>query len=160
LGDFGEWIEHLSWIAHMSETAWIFSTVSVIHYFSFLVLTGTAVMVDLRVLGLAATKKPLEQLADQIYPWMWAAFWLAIISGSLEAATDAGDYLPNFWYELKIGVLIAALIFMIIVRRGIPKWAQSPATPAGAKVVAAISAALWIGVILAGVELPAITGLG
>jgi hypothetical protein len=160
LGDFGEWIEHLRWIAHMSETAWIFSTVSVVHYFSFMVLVGTAVMVDLRVLGWAATRKPLVQLADQLYPWMWVAFWLAIISGSLEAATDAGDYLPNFWYELKIAVVILALIFVVIVRRGIPKWAQLPSIPMSAKVVAAIAAVLWIGAILAGVELPAITGLG
>jgi hypothetical protein len=160
LADFGEWIEHLSWISYMSSTAWLFSSVSVVHYFSFMVLVGTAVMVDLRVLGLAATRKPLAQIAEQLYPWMWVAFWLAIISGSLEAATDAGDYLPNFWYELKIFMVIAALIFVVIVQRGIPKWAQLPSIPTGAKVVAAISVVLWIGAILAGVELPAITGLG
>ena len=160
MADFGEWIEHLSWISYMSSTAWLFSSVSVVHYFSFMVLVGTAVMVDLRVLGLAATRKPLAQIAEQLYPWMWVAFWLAIISGSLEAATDAGDYLPNFWYELKIFMVIAALIFVVIVQRGIPKWAQLPSIPVGAKVVAAISVVLWIGAILAGVELPAITGLG
>ena len=158
--DFGEWVEHLSWINYMSMTAWLFSTVSVIHYFSFFITVGGAVLVDLRVMGLAATSKPLTKVADQIYPWMWVAFWLAIISGSLEAATDAGDYLPNFWYELKIFAVIASAIVVYIVQRNIPKWSQEPAIPAGAKALALLSVLLWIGSILAGVELPAISGLG
>jgi hypothetical protein len=160
LHDFGEWVEHLSWINYMSMTAWLFSTVSVIHYFSFFITVGGAVLVDLRVMGLAATSKPLTKVADQIYPWMWVAFWLAIISGSLEAATDAGDYLPNFWYELKIFTVIVSAIVVYIVQRNIPKWGQEPAIPAGAKALALLSVLLWIGSILAGVELPAISGLG
>jgi hypothetical protein len=160
LHDIGEWIEHLSWISYMSMTGWLFSTVSVIHYFSFFITVGGAVLVDLRVLGLAAKSKPLTKVADQICPWMWIAFWFAILSGSLEAATDAGDYLPNFWYELKIFTVIISAVVVYIVQKQIPKWAEKPAIPAGAKVLAIVSGLLWLGSILAGVELPAITGLG
>ena len=111
MADFGEWIEHLRWIAHMSETAWIFSTVSVIHYFSFMVLTGTAVIVDLRVLGLAATKKPLAQLADQIYPWLWVAFWLAIISGVLLAIGYILLIIPGIFLTISWVVAVPVVMF-------------------------------------------------
>jgi hypothetical protein len=43
---------------------------------------------------------------------------------------------------------------------GVPKWDQLPAIPAWAKIVAAISLLLWVGAILAGVEVPALSGMG
>jgi hypothetical protein len=119
LHDIGEWIERLSWISYMSMAGWLFSTVSVIHYFSFFIMVGAAMLVDLRVLGLAAKNKSLTKVADQICPCMWVAFWFAILSGSLEAATDAGDYLPNFWYELKIFTVIISAAVVYIVQKQI-----------------------------------------
>jgi hypothetical protein len=46
------------------------------------------------------------------------------------------------------------------VQRGVAQWAQLPSIPASAKVLASISLLLWIGSILAGVEIAAISGLG
>jgi hypothetical protein len=40
------------------------------------------------------------------------------------------------------------------------KWAQLPAIPTGAKVIAFVSILLWIGSILAGVEIASLSGLG
>ena len=38
-----------------------------VHYFTLFVLVGTSVLVDLRVMGLAGTRKPVIQFAEQIY---------------------------------------------------------------------------------------------
>lgn len=158
--NFGEWIEHLSWVEYLGMTAWLYSSVAVVHYFTLLVLVGTGVLVDLRVLGLAATRKPVAQVSEQIYPWMWGAFWLAVLSGFLMFTTDAGDYLPDTVFRVKMTTILLAVISTILVQRGVPKWAQLPSIPAGAKVLASISLLLWIGSILAGVEIAAISGLG
>ena len=158
--DFGEWIEHLSWVQYISMTSWLYSSIAVAHYFTLLVLVGTAVFVNLRVLGLAATRRPVAQVGQQFYPWMWGAFWLAVLSGFLMFTTDASDYLPDTVFRVKVTVILLAVLFTALVQRGMPKWAQSPSPPPAARLLASISLLLWIGSILAGVEIAAISGLG
>jgi hypothetical protein len=160
LHDFGEWMEHLSWIAYLSNTAWLYSSVSVVHYFTLFVLVGTSVLVDLRILGWAARTQPVAKFAAQVFPWTWTAFWLAILSGFLMFTTDAGDFLPDPIFRIKMAVIFLAVIFVIIVQRNIPRWGELPSMPAGAKTVALISLILWLGAILAGVDIAAISGLG
>ncbi|MGD0965299.1 MAG: DUF6644 family protein [Candidatus Acidiferrales bacterium] len=153
-------MEHLSWVQYVGMTAWLYSSIAVVHYFTLLVLVGTSVLVDLRVLDLAATSRPVAEVSEQIYPWMWGSFWLAIFSGFLMFTTDAGDYLPDTVFRVKMTAILLAVISTILVQRGVPQWGQRPSMPVGAKVLASISLLLWIGSILAGVEIAAISGLG
>ncbi len=158
--NFGEWIEHFSWVQYVGMTAWLYASIAVVHYFTLLVLVGTAVFVDLRVLGLAATRQPIAEVGEQIYPWMWGAFWIAVFSGFLMFTTDAGDYLPDNVFRVKMTVILLALVSTIGVQRGMHKWRELPSIPASAKLLATISLICWIGSILAGVEIAAISGLG
>jgi len=153
-------VEHLSWVEYVGMTAWLYSSISVVHYFTLFVLVGTGVFIDLRVLGLAATGKPVAEVGEQIYPWMWGAFWLAMLSGFLMFTTSAGEYLPDTVFRVKMTTILLAVIFTILVQRGLRTWAQLPSVPAEAKLLASISLLLWIGSILAGVEIAAISGLG
>jgi hypothetical protein len=160
LHNLGEWIEHFAWIQYVSQTAWLYSSISTVHYFTLFVTVGTSILVDLRVLGLTGTRKPVTQFAQQVYPWMWGAFWLAILSGFILSTTDAGDYFPDKVFDVKMVVIAIAVISTIMVQRSIPKWGQLPSVPAGAKALALISLIFWVGSILAGVEIAAISGLG
>lgn len=158
--DFGEWVEHFQWVVYLANTGWLYSGVSVVHYFTLFITVGTSVLVDLRVLGLAGTRKPVAKFAEQVYPWMWGAFWLAILSGALMAATDAGDYLPDSVFRVKMTVILLALVFTILLQRSVPKWVELPSIPAFGKMLALLSLVFWVGSILAGVEIAAISGLG
>jgi hypothetical protein len=160
LHNIGEFMEHWGWVQYVSTTAWLYSSISAIHYFTLFIVVGTAVLIDLRVLGLAATRKPVVQFAEQIYPWMWGAFWLAILSGGLEFITDAGDYLPDWVFETKMAFIALAVIFTILVRRNLPKTDDGVSLSGMAKTVAALSLICWIGSILWGTEIAAISGLG
>jgi hypothetical protein len=162
LHNIGEFMEHWGWVQYVSTTAWLYSGISTIHYFTLFITVGTAVMVDLRVLGLAGTRKPVVQFAQQVYPWMWGAFWVAIFSGFLEFITDAGDYLPDHVFETKMATILLAVVFTVLVWRSIPKAEtdKSGTLSGGSKVLAALSLIFWIGSILAGVEIAAISGLG
>lgn len=162
LHNIGEWMEHFGWVQYVSTTAWLYAGISTIHYFTLFITVGTAVLIDLRVLGLAATRRPVPQFAQQVYPWLWGAFWLAILSGFLEFITDAGDYLPDKVFETKMTTILLAVIFTILLWRSIPKAeTDKDSSPSGAsKMLAALSLIFWIGSILAGVEIAAISGLG
>jgi len=160
LHNFGEWMEHLSWVQYVGMTAWLYSGISTIHYFTLFVMVGTSVVIDLRVLGLAGKGKPVAQFAEQIYPWMWGAFWLAVITGFLEFATDAGDYLPDTVFRVKMTVILLAVIFTILLQRSVSGAPEMKLVSGGTKALAALSLLFWIGSILAGVEIAAISGLG
>jgi hypothetical protein len=57
-------------------------------------------------------------------------------------------------------VILLAVVFTVVVQVGLRKWNQLPAVPASAKVIAAVSLILWLGAILAGVDIAALSGLG
>jgi hypothetical protein len=155
-----EWLEHTWLVSTIAGTGWLYATVSVTHYFTLFVLVGTIVLVDLRILGLAARSQRVAQVADTLFPWTWTALGLALLSGFIMFATDAGDYYPDHEFRVKMTVILLAFVFAVIVQRNIPKWDQAPVMSVGAKLVAFVSLALWIGAILAGVRIAAISGLG
>jgi len=59
-----------------------------------------------------------------------------------------------------MSVILLALISAGIIQRNFRKWDQAPAISMGAKIMALFSIVLWVGAILAGVEIAAISGLG
>ena len=84
---FWDWLQDLSVIHNgIGQSGWIYGTCSVLHYFCVFVCIGLTILVDLRILGLAARRQSMAQLTGQIFPWMWAAFWIAMVSGFLEFA--------------------------------------------------------------------------
>ena len=155
-----ESLEQVGWVKVLGTTGWLYSSVSVVHYFTLFFFIGTIVLVDLRILGLAGRGQTISLLADQLLPWTWIGFTLAMISGFLLFTTDAGDYAPDHVFQAKMLVILVALIFTVIVHRGQRKWNQLPAIPVGVKVIAALSLLLWLGAILAGVDIAALSGLG
>jgi Family of unknown function (DUF6644) len=157
---FLEWLEHTSWVAAIAQTGWMYAATSVIHYFSLFVLVGTICIVDLRLLGVAGRRRSAAQLAEQLFPWAWSALGLAFLSGFILFATDASDYFPDAVFRIKIAVITLAVIFAVIVQRKIPQWDRLPSISAGAKLVAFVSLLLWIGAILASLEIAAYSGLG
>jgi hypothetical protein len=155
-----EALEHVHWVVVLGTTGWMYELVSVIHYFSTFFFIGTIVLVDLRIIGIAARNQVISRMADHLLPWAWVGFGFSMVTGFLEFATDAGDYSLVNPFRVKMLMILLAVIFTVIVQWNVPKWNRLPAVPAGAKLLAGISLLLWIGSILAATELPALTGLG
>ena len=155
-----ETLEQSSWVQTIGQTGWLYASISVMHYLTFFWCIGSIAIVDLRILGIAARGRKASELAEVLFPWAWTGFGLAVLSGFLMFATDAGDWAPDRVFHVKLLVLLLAVVFAVIVQIGVPKWDGAPAMPAAAKVVALISVLLWVGTILAASEIPALEGLG
>src|SRR5690242_4307346 len=84
-----EALENLGWVKTLGSTGWMYSIVAVTHYLTMFWCIGSIAVVDLRVMGIAARRRSLAELAEQLFPWVWIAFVFAIISGFLMFATDA-----------------------------------------------------------------------
>jgi hypothetical protein len=155
-----EALEQMGWVKTFGSTGWMYASVSVVHYLTMFWFIGSMAVVDLRVMGFAARRRNLSELAEQIFPWAWTGLVLAIISGFFMFATDAGDWAPDPVFHWKLGLIVISIVFAILVQRGAPKWAAAPEVPTSAKVIAAIALLLWIVTILSASEIPAMEGLG
>jgi uncharacterized membrane protein len=157
---FCQWLEHTSFIVWVSNSIVASTIVELTHYFSLFLLVGSIVLVDLRILGLAARQRSATEFASQLFPWMWTGLALNFLSGFLLFAGDATTFYVNWVFHIKLTVILLAVIFGVVVQSNVSKWDRPPSIPVGAKVLAFVSLALWIGSILASVEVPALTSVG
>jgi len=150
-----EWLEQIPWIVTITNSAVLISLVWLVHYFGFFLLVGTTAVVDLRVLGASARNLKLAPLAGQLFPLAWIGLGLVIASGFIMFAGQATTFYPTAVFRIKMGMVLLALVFGVIVQRKSPVWDGAPTVPTAAKWLAFASLALWIGAILAGLEVAA-----
>ncbi len=150
-----EWLEQIPWIVTITNSAVLISLVWLVHYIGFFLLVGTTAVVDLRILGAAARNQKLAPLAGQLFPFAWTGLGMVIVSGLIMFAGQATTFYPTAVFRIKMGIVLLAFIFGVIVQRKSLVWGLAPSVPAAAKWLAFVSLALWIGAILAGLEVPA-----
>ena len=155
-----EALEQSAWVKSLGETGWLYAGITVIHFLTMFWCIGSMAIVDLRVVGVAARRQKVEELAEHLFPWAWTGFALAIISGFLMFTTSAGDLAPDPVFQIKVALILISAVFAFLVQRGVPKWAQAPKIPTGAKILAVVSLLLWIATILCSSEIPSREGLG
>ena len=158
--DVCRWLQENSMIAVLNGTSWTAAVLEIIHYFSMFILVGSMIIVDLRVLGLVGRRQDAALLADRLFPWMWISLLFNFLSGFVMFAGSATSYYRNDIFYDKVIVVLLAIAASITVQQKVRTWNQSPAMPAWAKLIAVLSIGLWIGAIIAGVEVPALTGIG
>jgi uncharacterized membrane protein len=157
---FCHWLSQTWLIAWIANSVVMSTLVELTHYFSLFLLVGSIVIVDLRIMGLAARRRNATQLAGDLFPLMWAGLVLNFLSGFLLFAGDAATFWVNWVFHIKLTVVLVAVIFGIIVQWNVPRWDRPSGIPIGAKLLAFVSLVLWIGSILAAVEVPALTSVG
>jgi hypothetical protein len=153
-------LQNVAWVTTLATTQWLYGLVLVVHYFALFLCVGTIVLLDLRILGAADRNLPLSPLAQQLRLWTWIGFGCAVVSGFLLFATKAGSYVEVTPFHVKMLIIVLAVISALAVEWSVPKWDRAGAIPVTATLLALISIVLWLGAILAAVEIPALTGLG
>ena len=155
-----KWLEGNSWIVAMNSSKSGSALLEVTHYFGFFLLIGATTVVDLRLLGIGARSQKLKQLAQQVSGMMWTGMIVSLLSGFIMFAGSATQYYSNSVFYEKVVVVLVAIAAGVVIDRNVPDWDQLPSAPAAAKILAFASIALWIGAIVLGVEVPALTGVG
>jgi hypothetical protein len=154
------WLQDNSFIAFVNGTAWAAAGLEILHYFSMFILVGSMAIIDLRVLGLLGRGQEAQTFAERLFPWMWAGLGLNFLSGFLMFAGSAVSYYRNDIFYHKLTVVLLAVIASVVVQQKVRAWDRLPAVPVWAKLMALVSIGLWVGAIIAGVEVPALTNVG
>ena len=149
---FLEFLENLAfsqWVKN-APTIWAFPTILVLHTIGMGIVAGGSAMLSLMILGFwpAVPMKPFVR----VFPYMWAAFWLNAVTGTMMLIADATTKLTMLDFYIKMGFVFAGLFILIRMRRQIFEDPQIDKAPVSgnAKVLAWASLACWFGAITAG----------
>lgn len=124
------------------------------HLLSVTAIMSSIVLIDLKVLGLALPSQSTTELVRRLMPWTWSALPVLALSGLVFVCARPTRYLLNPVFGLKFAMLAPALVLAVVFQRGTAKdatfWEQSRVRRASARIIAAFSLLLWIGVAMAG----------
>ena len=142
-----EWLQATPLAVFIHQTKWAFTTIEVVHVLAISLVIGSIAIVDLRLLGLASTRRPFTDLAREVLPWTWTAFVLAVVAGLLLFISQATQYFAStmFWIKMSLMALagINMLIFEFVTVRGAQTWNLEPSPPLPAKLAGGISITCW-----------------
>jgi hypothetical protein len=123
------------------------------HVVAAVMVFGTVLIADARLLGLADSRRAFTRVGREALALTWTAFALAVVTGSLMFATSAQTYFANTAFQLKALALLGAglnmALFQLFTARGIAAW-DLVTPPRSARIAGFVSLALWAAVVLLG----------
>jgi len=155
---FSTWLQatKLSW-AVAGGVPWIWPLCETLHFMGLALLMGVVGVLDLRMLGMAK-ELPLGPL-QRLMPWAILGFVINLITGFLFFAGYPTQYTHNVAFAFSLlfiglaGVNVILLYVTGLYRR-VDGVGAGQDVPAAAKLAAAASLFLWIGVMYWGRMLP------
>ena len=108
------------------------------HVLCLTLFVGTAVMLDLRLLGFALIQVPASEFTDRLLPWTRGGFALMVITGGLLFAATPVTYYQSLFFRIKVIMLVVAgvniAVFHTGIHRRIGAWDLSAIPPRAARV--------------------------
>ena len=150
------WLKASAFSRLMTESPWVWPACETLHFMGMALLIGVVGAVDLRMLGVMkrVSFAPLHRLL----PWGIAGFVVNLITGFLFFAGDPYQYKDNIAFLFKVLFIVLAginvLVFYLVPFRQVEAMGPGDDAPVSAKVIAATSIFLWMGVVYWGRMLP------
>jgi hypothetical protein len=132
----------------------LFPWIESIHVLAIVLVVGTVMIVDLRLMGFKAHRRSVRALMREVLPLTWGAFAVAAASGFLLFASAAVKYAALWEFQAKMLLLAGAglnmAIFHFLAWRGMSAWDEAATPPPAARLAGALSLCLWLGVLVMG----------
>jgi hypothetical protein len=149
-----EWLAGTGWSVALHESQYVWPFLESAHVLCLTLFVGTAVMLDLRLLGVAMTRVPASEFTGRLLPWTKAGFAVMAITGGLLFTATPVTYYQSLFFRIKVLLLVAAglnvWLFHSRIHRRIDAWDVATIPPRAARVAAVVSLVAWAGVVVAG----------
>jgi hypothetical protein len=148
------WLQNLEPFSDLRSSAYVYPVVLALHLSAISLFGAMIVATDMRLLGWVLGD---GSIADVIGRLRWPkriGFLLAATCGLLLFSSKAEEYYYNSFFRAKILLLalvaVHALVFRKSVYRDPAELDRASELPARAKLAAALSLLLWLGILCAG----------
>ena len=156
MGDFIDWLGATAASSVIQKVFWIIPTVQTLHILAISVVLASMAMFDLRLLGVVGKRHSVVSLSRRFMPWLWGALVVLAVTGGILIVGEPNRALGNVVFLSKMCMLATAILvtvgFQLILKRDLAAGSGDLAPPhfALAKIVGALSLALWVGIAVAG----------
>jgi len=133
----------------LQNVGWLIPLIQSTHILALSMVFVSAVVVDLRVLGVAGRKQTLPSLAARFLPWVGWGVLVLLVTGCLLMIAEPRRAVLNPFFQLKMAALVVAglVTWFIAGRRRDAGDDWTDLQPRGAKVLAVGSLLLWLAII-------------
>jgi len=129
----------------------LIASLSAVHVLGFTSVIGSALVVNLRLLGIVLAQRPVVEIAQPARVGIALGLLVSLSTGSLLFSTRAVALIMDGTFQVKMSVLAAAVLFHFI---GYRRVTEPEAMDQRLVVVAgATGLVLWLGLALAGCAL-------
>ena len=149
LDHFWNWLANTELAFQIGATFW-FPLIESIHVVGVGLVLGSILMVDLRLLGLAARSYTVAIMLRETVLWSWLGFILALITGLGMFVTRPDHYAANPAFQIKLLLLLLIGANVFAVHQGLRSGIGEETLSFGVRLGAVLSLILWVGVVLAG----------
>lgn len=140
-----QWIFQTHLSIAIRESIWVYPILNVLHCVGILLVAGTIVVVDLRLLGFGMRRSPVSSVIGQVLPWTLSGFVFMFITGSLLAWSEPIRLYHSLFFRWKLLFLAMAGLNALLFH-----YRSASLTPIRARFAGAVSILCWICVIAAG----------
>jgi hypothetical protein len=148
-----QWLENTRPAIALRDSVWMFNLIETVHTLGIVLVAGTIMLVDLRLLGLALKRSPVTDVVARTVPRTLWGFGLMFVTGWCLFSAEAVRLYNSPAFRIKLVLLslagLNALIFHMTVYRKVGGW-NAETVPARARMAGLLSLILWIGIIAAG----------
>jgi hypothetical protein len=154
LNEICRWIDQTALSQSIQAAGWVVPTVQTIHILAIAVVASSVLMIDLRLIGVFWANRPMKSVLARFLPLVWWPLLVLLATGALMIIAEPARSLKNPAFQVKMGLLIAALIvtalFQFFQRRDAAFGEPDSAARAAATTIAIVSMLLWSSIIFAG----------
>jgi hypothetical protein len=151
---FTHWLENLAFPQWIAQSSFAFPWIESIHVLCIVTVVGAIAVLDLRLLNLTSRQRSVISVSNDVLPFTWGAFVVAVITGLMLFSSKATEYAANVPFRLKMLMLACAglnmLVFHFTSYRTVGGWNEGVDPPRRAKVAAGLSLTFWLFVIIFG----------
>jgi hypothetical protein len=151
---FLDWLQDTAASTALRESMYMYPGVESVHVLSLCLFLGMAMILDLRLLGVAVTDTPVSEFGTRILPWIMGGFVVMVASGLVLFFGDPVRFANNVFFQAKMVMLVLAAvnagIFHNTVWHRLQDWDAARATPKGARLAGGISLVLWVLIVVSG----------
>jgi hypothetical protein len=152
--NFLQWINDLPLSEGIRSSFWMFPAVETIHVIAIVFVLGSITRLDLRLLGLVWRNRAVTEVSEEMLPWTWTSFVIAMIFGLLLWSSKPIEYFGIAFFDVKMILMVLAginmVLFQFITFKDVAKWDRDPIPPPGARLAGGLSMAFWLGVVICG----------
>lgn len=152
--DVLEWLGSTPWSVALLESYYVWPLVESTHVLALALFVGTALMMDLRLVGVAFRDVPASSFIDRLLPWTRMGFGIMVVTGLLLFYSSPLRYYHNLFFRVKCVMLVIAglnvWLFHARTLKSIDSWDDAWTPPRAARVAGIVSIAMWTGVVFSG----------